>query len=56
MRYKNKVFSKQKGLLLLCIIYNYILLNKYIIKIQYLIYQLEKTIDIIIKPGFKIFF
>lgn len=37
-------------------IYYYIFLNKYTIKLQYSIHWLKKTIDVVIKPGFKIFF
>lgn len=53
---KTKFPFKKKRLPLLHVVHNYISLNKYIIKLQYPVYWLEKTIDMVIKLDFKVFF
>lgn len=53
---RTKFPPKKKGLSLLQVVYNYIPLNKHTIQLQYPVHRLEKTINIIIKPGFKVYF
>lgn len=47
---------KKKGSPLLRVVQNYIPLNKHTIRSQYPVHRLEETIDVVIKPGFKVFF
>ena len=53
---RTKFPPKKKGSLLLHMVHNYIPSNKYTIKSQYPVHRLEETIDVVIKPGFKVFF
>lgn len=47
---------KKKGSKELKVVHNFIPINKYTIKLSYQIYRLEEILNIIIKPGYDVYF
>ena len=53
---RTKFPPKKKRSSLLRVVYNYISLNKHTIQSHYPVHRLEATIDVVIKPRFKVYF